>query len=132
MTKLIHWALRGEMRDFVINRVKAPLEKAIILAASLIPEPRIENTYLPNTHRLMAYRDTFLKYETNQSKRKLFEASWKILIFEIEHDPYYRDRFNWLIEMIANDPEWKPRSCDHPNGFWAEPAPYGGGTLIKR
>jgi len=36
---LADWMLKPPMRQFVIDVVKAPLEKAIILAASFLPEP---------------------------------------------------------------------------------------------
>lgn len=132
MTLLIDWMSR-EKKDFAVKIVKAPLEQAIILAGSLIPEPTKQNTIHPNTWRLIDLRDDFFKHDTNRTKRKLLEAGWKIFIMAHE-DPYYRDRFNWLIEMIANmieRKEWKPRSIGHPNHYWIEEEPYGGYPIIK-
>jgi len=128
---LTYRMLRSNLRDFVIKQVKAPLETAIIMAASLLPDPTKENTYHPNTHRLIELEELFFSYDTNPSKRRLLKAVWKLLIIENEHDPYYRDRFNWGVEKIVNG-EWKPRSIGHPNKFWNEPEPYGGYPLIKK
>jgi len=117
-------------RQFVIDKVKAPLRKVLILVANRLPEITKENTLHPNTHILIDLKDKFLEYETNPERKEMLKAGWKMFIAEYEHDPFYRYRFDWLIEEIVNS-DWKPRPVGHPNLFWGEPEPYGGGYLIK-
>lgn len=131
-----YWMLR-EMRGYVITKIKAPLQKALVLIGKRYPEPTRENTHLPNTHILLDLRDKFKKYEDNpyysptrKGRQELFDAIWKIFIDEYEHDIYYRTRIDWIIEEIVNS-EWKPRDMGYPNQCWNEPHPYGGGYLIK-
>lgn len=119
----------NECRGFVIEH-KGIFEKAIIAYAAILPEPTRDNCTNPNTHILLDAMEKFLEYDTNDSKRKLYKAAWKIGISEVEHDPSYADRGGWLIEFLANS-DYKPRSQGHPNRLWKEPEPYGGGYLIK-
>ena len=117
-------------RQYVIKH-KDIFMKAITAYASILPEVTRENTELPNTHILIDKRDKFFTHERNIGRKPLMEAVWKVLLSEYEHDIYYRNRFDWLLEELANS-GWKPRSCDHPtNEHWTEPEPYGGGYLIK-
>jgi len=113
------------MRGFVIEH-KGVFEKAIIAYALILPEPTKENTLEPNCHILLDIRDRFR--ERNTVKPALFEAAWKALICEYEHDPCYRNRLDWLLEELVEsvlDGEWKPRPTNHPSGGWKEPHPYG-------
>ena len=120
---LNRWILQ-EARQFVIEH-KGVFEKSIIAYASAFPEPTIENTTNHNTHILITLKDKFLEYEDNPNRKKLFEAAWKIFIIEYEHDPYYRARFDFIIEEIIKS-DWMPRRLGHPVSHWREPEPYGG------
>lgn len=106
--------LRFPWRQFVIERVKAPLESAIILANKLlngkVGVPTKLNTIHPHSHILIDERDWFMSMEDNPSKEKLFRAAWNILIYEVEHDPYYGFRFNRILNRLVdkvNSGEWK-------------------------
>ncbi len=112
--------LRGTMRDYVIKKIKAPLMKAIMTLASKYPAPTRENTIHPNTHKLLAIEDKFLGYEDNPQRKPLFEAAFKLLIAEYEHDPYYRWRFDWFLEEI-NKSHWVPRKIGRVRACWKEP-----------
>jgi len=115
--------LKAPFRNFVINSIKAPLRKAIEKAGDLIPKPTKENLAHPNSLKLLAIRDRFLEYEGDSNRRKLFEAGFNILIAEYEHDSYYRDRIDWLLEIIR-EIKWKPRMINHPaRCSWGEHRP---------
>ena len=122
--------LIGSMRKYIADKVKKPLMKAIATLAQRYPDPTRENCIQPNSQILFDIRDKFFEYEDNpahpDSKKHpyfgrewLFEAAFKILIAEYEHDPYYRWRFDWMLEEI-NKREWLPRSRI-PMECWKEP-----------
>jgi len=115
---LIHWMLKGRMRDYVIKKIKSPLEKVIEIIGGRLPEITRESLLHPNSKILFDAKDKFFEYEENKTKKKLFEAAWKILIAEYEHDNYYRYRFDWLLDEIGKN--WKPRMIDYPNIHWKE------------
>jgi len=92
--------LRTDLRDYVIKMVKALLMKALILVANRLPAITRENTRFKNTHILMGIIDKFLELENNPGREEMFRAAFKIFLMEIEHDIYYRDRFNWFLEEI--------------------------------
>jgi len=114
----------GAMRGFIVKH-KAVFEKAIIAFAKIVPEPTKENTKYPNTHILMDIRDKFFELENNPGRKALFEAAWKVLIAEYEHDPYYRFRLDWVLEEIQKS-GWRERPAWHPvRSEWNEPLPEG-------
>jgi hypothetical protein len=113
--------LFGKMRQYIIHKVKAPLAKAIILIAGRLPEPTKQNCDCPNTHILLDIRDKFFNdMENNPGRKDLFQAAFRIFICEYEHDPYYRYRFDWVVEeMIKRG--WQPRPPGRPRGIcWRE------------
>jgi len=128
-----HGTPEMDLRQYVVEKIKAPLLKAICVLGLRYPEPTIENTSHPNTKILMEVRDKFLEYEQNKARRGMFEALWRMLICEYEHDSYYRHRIDWVVEQIVNRAsEWQPRPLLHPMHFWEEPRPFGGGhSIIK-
>lgn len=103
----VHKVLRGAMRDYIIDKVKKPLLRVITTLAKRYPEPTRENVLHPNSHILLDIRDEFFKHDTNDSRKDLFEALFKMLVAEYEHDGYYRFRFNWLHDEI-NKRKWLP------------------------
>jgi len=100
--------LRGAMRDYVKDKIKAPLMAKMIDLANEYPEPMRVNCLHPNSHILFDIRDKFFEYEDNPCRKALFEAIWKLFIAEYEHDPYYRYRIDWVLEQIM-DSDWRPR-----------------------
>ena len=112
-----------DARQYIIEKVKAPILKALVILAKRYPEPTRENTFHPNTHVLMDIWDKFLAMEDNTDRLSLFRAIRKIWIAECEHDIYYRDRDNvlqelWLEEVLKGN--WRPRFIHHPNTDWKE------------
>lgn len=96
------------MRRYVIDKVKKPLMKAIITLVNRYPDPTRENCLRSNSQILFNIRDKFFEFENNKGRKALFEAAFKLLIAEYEHDPYYRYRFDWVLEQLM-DSDWKPR-----------------------
>ena len=143
---LAHRMLTFPWRNYVIFKIKAPLQKAIenskrliqLTPALLKSAARLKtifgditrgNTLYPNTHCLIEHKARFLAYETCVGRVKLMEAGYDIVIAEVEHDKHYRERFDVEIEWIVEDilaGRWDPRCEGQPNKDWNEPAPYGG------
>jgi hypothetical protein len=113
--KLItHWMLRGKYRQYVIDKIKKPLMKALVILAKRYPYPTKENTLFPNTHVLIDLRDEFLSHCQNPPRKTLFEAIWRVFICEYEHDPYYHFRIDWVIDKIRESKTWK----ENPRKTW--------------
>ena len=115
--------LTGSKRDYIIEKVKAPLMAKIISLANKYPDPTRENCVQPNSRILFDIWDLFLEYEHNPGREALFDAAFKLLIAEYEHDPYYRFRLDWMLEEIEKR-EWQPRSRI-PMNCWNEPGAIG-------
>lgn len=125
---LSHIMLRGSMRNYVIDKIKKPMIKALTILAKRYPEPTRENCLNPNSLILFDIQDKFFQYEDNPGRRLLFKAIFKLLIIEYEHDPYYRSRLNWMIEEFVEatmDGRWLPRGKGRPISHWNEPKPFG-------
>jgi len=133
-----YWALYFPMRDFVINKIKAPLRKAIESAKTLkdisgelfsaikkIPLITKKNTSFTNSHILIDKKELFLKYHTNPGRQKLLESVLDIDRFEYEHDGYYAFLQDWIIIELAMElakGNWVPRFSKFPiNGCWTGP-----------
>lgn len=101
--------------------------KAIKTLAQRYPDPTRDNCLQPNSQILFDIRDKFFEYEYNpenpnyptRGREALFAAAFKILIAEYEHDPYYRYRFDWMLEQLM-DSDWQPRKI-HKEHCWNEP-----------
>lgn len=124
-TSLRDKMLTGMWREYVIDKVKAPLYKAIILAAKLLPaKPTKENCHWRNTHIVMDIFDRFLEDFTWENRKDLFKAARDILVSEIEHDPAYASILSYFAEAIAVEIEkgnWmKNSSKDKFIGLWKE------------
>jgi hypothetical protein len=128
-TRMIRWnMLAPPLRQFVIDVVKAPLQAAIIHANRLlngkVGEPVKGNTLHPHSRQLIELRDWFMANEDNTDREELFRAAWNILIYEVEHDPYYGFRFNRILAKLVekvNSGEWKFESHKPDDDFcWKE------------
>jgi hypothetical protein len=138
-------------RAYVIFKMKAPLREviesskkfyqltnALIKYTSMLRMRfgRLEEVKLfqPNARLFREYKERFFEYENNPSRLALFKAAFDIFISEIEHDNYYSDRLQVLIEWLIQDifdGKWKPRENMKPNSdYWNEEPPYGGENTI--
>lgn len=131
---LYYQMLNFPMRNFIIKKVKAPIMKAITTLADRIPAPTRQNCFHPNTLAWFDVLEKFLSMENNPGREPLFKAITKIFLAECEHDIYYRDRINvvlelWLDEVLKGN--YKPRSLDHPSECWnADPNIRGEGFKL--
>lgn len=124
---LSHWMLKSVMRGYVIKKIKEPLMKILILVAKRLPPVTKENTNFKNTHTLIDIFDRFFELENNHGREEMFRAAFKLFLAEIEHDIYYRDRFNWFIEEIIKAilrGDWEERTNGHPMICWKEKGQY--------
>ena len=128
MEMLFTWMVKTA-KGFVVKN-KGIFMKAIIAYANTLPENTKENTCKPNTHRLIDAWDKVLGYYDCPQRNELMRAISKIHINEYEHDLHYASIMDFGIEELVNN-DWGTRPCGHPNEFWNEPEPYGGGYLIK-
>ena len=100
-------------RQFIVEKVKAPLYKAITTLAMRYPEPTKENTVFPNTRIRLEVRDEFFKHFNNDGRKPLLEAAFRILICECEHDGAYEFIHDWYItELLKRG--WKPTKRGFP------------------
>ena len=126
---LVHTMLRGGMRNIVIDQVKKPIKAVLISALKILPEPNRKNCRLHNTHILFDIWDKFKEHDhidRGINNEELWEAVFSLLIVEYEHDPYYRYRFDWLLEEIAKS-DWQPRPPGRPSQGWKESQSSDGG-----
>lgn len=110
-------------RQHFIDRVKAPLLKAICLLAKKYPEPTKENTCWANTHLLIDIWKKFDKYHHNDQRKELFDAVFRIFIATYEHDSYYAFMFDWLMKELK---DWKPEQREIDMSDWWKEPNYGG------
>jgi len=108
-----------------MEKVNAPLLKAVTILGNRYPEPTLDNVFHPNSKRLIEIRNKYERFEGNWRIKGVVMAVLRILISKIEHSPNYRDRFSWFVEELINS-GWKGRSYNHPVNEWNEPKPYGG------
>ena len=108
-----------------MEKVNKPLMKAGITLANRYPEPTVENLLHPNSKRLLAIRDKYMEYDTNERRKAVFGAAFRVLIAKYEHSAQYRYPIDWVIEEIIKS-GWKRRPYGHPVQNWQEPKPYGG------
>jgi len=126
---VMHVILHTPLRQHFIERVKAPLLEAIVSLANKYPEPTKDNLQHPISLALLGIMCKFCSYEDNPGREGLFRAVGRLLIDEVEHDAYYRDRFQFILEEIIKsilDGNWSARGKDKPSACWKEPRPHGG------
>ena len=124
MVSLLKREINADNRDYYVEKVNAPLYKAITILGNRYPEPTMENLLHPNSKKLLEILNTYLEFEGNDRLSKLAKALFRILIAKHEHSPNFRDRISWFFEMVGKC-GWKQRSYNHPVNDWNEPKPYG-------
>jgi len=123
-----------EWQQEMIHKVKAPAIKAILTiidpssskaekAGALLkgyraakslgqfPEPTKENTWNPNTHRLINTRDEFFRHcHLDEKRRKVLRLGINFIIIMYDHDPPYRMMIDWWAKQLKVQ-NWE---CDIP------------------
>ncbi len=112
-------------REYYIDKVNAPLLKAITILGNRFPEPTIDNVLHPNSKRLVEILEKYSRFEGNERIKAIVLAVARIVINKMEHSPNWRDRIFFFAEELRAG-EWKTRSYNHPEHDWNEPKPYGG------
>ena len=102
--------------DKVVKKGKEVLRRVLIWYTKRLPEPTRENIVYHNTHILMDVRDEFFKHEDNLGRKDQFKAIFKIVITELEHDPYYHQRLNWIKKELDKREDWEELPL--PVGCW--------------
>jgi hypothetical protein len=136
-TSRLAYEMLREHTFFVIDDVKAPLQKAIQFAAKLLARKcgpiSKETTCSPVVHAFLDIMKEFEELENNPDRIELFTSVLTIFMAEIEHDPYYRFRFDWLLEKMFEKilaGEWESRPLNTPISHWKEQPPFGGKDSI--
>jgi hypothetical protein len=91
-------------RDYIIQKVKDPLRKVLILVAKRLADKigkvGKENTIFSSIHILLDKREKFEKLHHNPGRDDMLDAGWDVLL-AIANDPYYEWLLRWLFwEMI--------------------------------
>ena len=123
-----------DRRQYFADKVKAPLLAKIINLANKYPEPTYENVRKQNSHVLLDIVEEFFKYEDNPVREPLFRAIFRIFIAEYEHDGYYSNRIDWLLERlfkVFQGGGWQLSKPWHPTNCWTEPSTLEGRKLLK-
>jgi len=125
MVTLLKREINSINRQYYIEKVNAPLFKAITILGNRYPTPTMENVGHPNTRRVLEILSEYNRYDTNIRRRTIINTAIRIVVSKIEHSPNWRDVFCWWVDRLRRG-EWKPRSLGHPHNDWNEPQPYGG------
>lgn len=128
-----HIILHAPFRQYFIDHVKAPLLENIVSLAGKYPEPTKDNLEHPVALAMLDIMEKFYTYEDNKIRIGLFKAMGKLATNEIEHDGYYRERLQFILEEIIKailSGKWTPRDSGNPAICWKEPQPHGGAHSI--
>lgn len=106
-----------DRRQYFIESVKAPLRKTVVALGKLYPTATKENTNWPNTQILIDAANYMLEHDKPSSRRDMIQAALNVIAGEVEHDRYYKFRFNkwlgrlmdsgWDFDMVYVDSSWK-------------------------
>ena len=134
-------------RDYVINNLKLPLQRAIESATNLAQMAQavldaavklvmkfgaMEDAKIlePTTQCFLEHKAKLLSYLNIPYRKKLISAIYDIIISENEHDAIYRDMLGAEVEWIIEDVlagKWRERTNGHPDPrYWNEPEHHGG------
>ena len=91
-----------EKRQYIIDKVKAPLFKAIKVLCNRYPEVTKDNCNNPNTKVLIDLEEEFFRHFINPSRIPLFRAFFRCFKAEIDHDIAYSAPFDWCLLYLYN------------------------------
>jgi len=110
--------VNSDQRDYFIERVNAPLAKAIVILGGRYPEPTKENLLHPNSQRLLEWWIEFNQVWNLPKRLKLLtDALWRVLINKYEHSPNWRNLLDWVF-MKARATNWKPFNPNRQMTLW--------------
>jgi len=125
---------RNDIQEIIVNHVNAPLRdilmsrmnpfRKLIKLNRLIevilkgfPDPTIENTWHPNTHRLIVMRDDFFTHLKMPSRHKVLWAIWKYTIYAYDYVPVYRYLIDRTLELWLKS-GWEFSESTKPERYW--------------
>ena len=89
--------------DYVVEKVKKPFMKAIILLSRRFAEPTHENCTQPNSHILLDIKENISNsMRMDEIRTKMILAIFRVLIDVYDHDPVYRYIINRLVRMLVS------------------------------
>jgi len=125
MATILKHEINNYRRQYYIDKVNAPLFKAITILGNRYPEPTVDNVLHPNSKRLVEILNEYVEFEAHKRIKQVVMAVARVVISKMEHSPPWRDRIFFFAEKLREG-EWKPRALNHPERDWNEPKPYGG------
>ena len=72
----------------------------IVHLCLMYPEPTRRNLVHHNAKVLLVISEEFFSQGLDRGEHKFWKAIWALLIDENEHDSYYGNRFEWLVEEL--------------------------------
>lgn len=110
----------GAKHQTTITRVaKRPLMAIAKVINKVLPEPTVDNTWHPNSHRMIQIRDEFKKNCTLSADRvNLIVTGMNFAIMMYDFDRPYRDMMDWAKDRL-DELGWTPRgSLDLIGADW--------------
>ena len=102
------------VQTFIVHAIKAPMifafkhSRILKLIDKVLPEPTVENTWHPNTHRLLAIREDFFRHCNLTPERiHLLRVVSKFVIIIHDYDTPYRAMINWCVQELFKS-GWEP------------------------
>jgi len=119
--------LTGKGRAFVVKKIKAPIEIALVTSVRLFlkvfgPVTK-EGTTKRSTHVLLDLRDEFAQHYILEDRKALLYSGWELLLFENEHDSHIEFLLNWVVRRLAEEREkgnWIDMKECPQEGCWKE------------
>lgn len=109
--------VNAHSRQFYIDKVNRPLAKAITILASRYPEPTMDNLLHPNSKRLLEMRNDYLLHDTNDHRKAIVQAVFRVVICKYEHSPNYRDVMDYLVLLLFGS-GWKQLNPSRQMSQW--------------
>jgi len=121
-----------DIYDYVIDRVKKPMRKAIVMLANRLPfQVTRRNATLPNTHRILdaeewlfsnlKHNKTSELYMIGKERADMFHAIFKIVAYEIEHDPWIRFLVSQVFKYLVKSGWEYDERWDIHHKYWNNP-----------
>jgi len=119
--RLLKHIVNSDRRTYFIEKVNAPLCKAITILGGRYPKPTREGVgkvVHPNSLRLIDWWEEFNQvWDLPSGLNKLTDALWRTLITKYEHSPNWRNLLDWVM-MKAGATNWKPWNPNRQMSLW--------------
>ena len=100
-------------REYIIEKVKAPLQKALTILGKRYPKATKENTTDLGTHKILETNEWFLE-RTGHIKHEMFEVALNIIAISIKQTI---DLVSYIINSLFHfSYGWRSASTKSPRG----------------